>query len=180
MMKVLDCWARLAVATVHHMDPAAIKRSILPFAMARATDRDMGVQGRLLCAAMLGAAAVKLPKEAVELECLPKALSLCQVSTILNWVTHHVRTLTKHSPALDLDSTCCGMQDIERTVRRCMLDQLPLLARGLGREATCSKLLSEIMDLAGDEESIVCCSALAALSSIAPLLTTGLQAPMSM
>ena len=82
-MKVLDCWARLAVATVHHMDPAAVKRSILPFAMARAIDRDMGVQGRLLCAAMLGAAAGKLSKEDIELECMPKAVALCQVSTTL-------------------------------------------------------------------------------------------------
>lgn len=55
-----------------------------------------------------------------------------------------------------------------------MLDQLPVLARGLGREATCSKLLPEIMDLAGDEEPVVQYSALAALSSIAPLLTPGL------
>ena len=79
---MLDCWARLLVATVQLMEPAAIKRSILPFALARATDRDMGVQGRLLCAAMLGAAAGKLSKEDVELECLPKALALCQVSAI--------------------------------------------------------------------------------------------------
>ncbi len=55
-----------------------------------------------------------------------------------------------------------------------MLDQMPLLARGLGREATCSKLLPEIVDLAGDEEPMVCCSALAALSSVAHLLTPGL------
>ena len=80
---MLDCWARLAVATVQLMDPAAIKRSILPFVLARATDRDMGVQGRLLCAAMLGAAAGKLPREDVQLECLPKALALCQVGTLL-------------------------------------------------------------------------------------------------
>ena len=55
-----------------------------------------------------------------------------------------------------------------------MLDQMPLLARGLGREATCSKLLPEIVDLAGDEEPMICCSALAALSSVAHLLTPGL------
>ena len=89
-------------------------------------------------------------------------------------VAHPVCMLTTHSPVLHLHSARSGMQDIERSVRRCILDQLPLLARGLGREATCSKLLPEIMDLAGDEEAMVCCSALAALSSIAHLLTPGL------
>ena len=59
-----------------------------------------------------------------------------------------------------------------------MLDQLPVLARGLSREATCSKLLPEIMDLAGDEEAVVRCSALAALSSIAHLLTPGSPSPL--
>ena len=59
-----------------------------------------------------------------------------------------------------------------------MLDQLPALARSLGREATCSKLLPEMMDLAGDEEAVVRCSALAALSSIAQLLTPGLPSPL--
>ncbi len=83
-VKVLDCWARLALAIIPHMDPAAVKRSILPFAMARAAHRDMGTHGRLLCAALLGAAAAKLPKENIELECLPKALALCQVIILLS------------------------------------------------------------------------------------------------
>ena len=82
-VKVLDCWARLALAIIPHMDPVAVKRSILPFAMARAAHRDMGMHGRLLCAALLGAAAAKLPKEDIELECLPKALALCQVIILL-------------------------------------------------------------------------------------------------
>ena len=105
-LKVLDCWARLAVATIQLMDPAAIKRSILPFALARATDRDMGVQGRLLCAAMLGAAARKLPREDVELECLPKALALCQVSARLAHSPSKCATqFAPHTNVLGPDST---------------------------------------------------------------------------
>jgi len=58
-----------------------------------------------------------------------------------------------------------------------MLDQLPLFARGLGRVATCSKVLPEVLDLTEDEDITVCCTALAALSSIAHLLTPGVHHP---
>lgn len=61
------------------MDSPTIKGRILPFAAARGADRDMGARGRMLCAALLGAAAGKLSSEDMELECLPRALALCQV-----------------------------------------------------------------------------------------------------
>ena len=79
-LQVLDSWAHLAIAAVTRMDPAAVKRSILPFALARAADKEMGAQGRMLAAALLAAAAGKLPKSDAEHVCLPKALLLCQVS----------------------------------------------------------------------------------------------------
>ena len=65
-------------------------------------------------------------------------------------------------------------QDTESAVRRCMGDQLPVLAQALGREVTCARILPEIFDLAEDEDLAVCCSAVAALSSIAHLLTLGM------
>ncbi len=56
-----------------------------------------------------------------------------------------------------------------------MGDQLPVLARALGREVTCVRILPEILDMAEDEDLAVCCSAVAALSSVAHLLTLGLS-----
>lgn len=55
-----------------------------------------------------------------------------------------------------------------------MGDQLPVLARALGREVTCARILPEIFDLTEDEDLAVCCSAVAALSSIAHLLPLGM------
>ena len=76
---MLDGWVHLALAILPLMDAAAVKSKILLFAAARGADREMGMQGRLLCAALLGAAAQKLPREDVELDCLPKIIALCQV-----------------------------------------------------------------------------------------------------
>ena len=79
LLQVLDGWVHLALAMLPLMDAAAVKGKILLFAAARCADREMGAQGRLLCAALLGAAAQKLPREDVELDCLPKIIALCQV-----------------------------------------------------------------------------------------------------
>ena len=79
LLQVLDGWVHLVLAIVPVMDAAAVKSRILPFAAARGADREMGTQGRLMCAALLGAAAQKLPGEDVDLDCLPKIIALCQV-----------------------------------------------------------------------------------------------------
>ena len=79
LLQVLDGWVHLALAILPLMDAAAVKGKILLFAAARAVDREMGAQGRLLCAALLGAAAQRLPREDVEQDCLPKIIALCQV-----------------------------------------------------------------------------------------------------
>ena len=79
LLQVLDGWVHLALAIVPLMDAAAVKGKILLYAAARGADREMGAQGRLLCAALLGTAAQKLPREDVEQDCLPKIIALCQV-----------------------------------------------------------------------------------------------------
>ena len=79
LLQVLDGWVHLALAMIPLMEAAAVKSRILPFAAARSADREMGAQGRLLCAALLGTAAQKLPRADVELDCLPKINALCQV-----------------------------------------------------------------------------------------------------
>ena len=84
---MLDGWVQLALAIVPLMDAAAVKGKILLFAAARSADREMGTQGRLLCAALLGVAAQTLPREDVEQDCLPRVVALCQVG--LAYISSH-------------------------------------------------------------------------------------------
>jgi hypothetical protein len=56
-----------------------------------------------------------------------------------------------------------------------MCDQLPALARALGREATAAVIFPEILELAADEEAAVRASAVAALGAVLPLLPQELR-----
>ena len=64
-------------------------------------------------------------------------------------------------------------QDTERVVRRCAVDQLPLLACSLGSKAACSAVLPKVFEMTEDEDVSVCCSAVTALGSMLSLLTPG-------
>ena len=70
---------RVAVAVILQMERAAVNSRVVPFALARAQAHGQTTQGRLMCCALLGAAAVKLSREDIELQFLHKAVALCQV-----------------------------------------------------------------------------------------------------
>ena len=64
-------------------------------------------------------------------------------------------------------------QDTERAVRKCAVDQLPLLARSLGSEAACSAVLPKVFEMTEDEDVSVCCNAVTALGPMLRFLTPG-------
>ncbi|CAL8461878.1 g1409 [Coccomyxa elongata] len=76
--EVVDSWVRVALAIIPHMERAAVNMRIIPFALARAQTHGHTVQGRLMCCALLGAAAWKLHREDIEHQFLQKAVALCQ------------------------------------------------------------------------------------------------------
>ena len=67
------------------------------------------------------------------------------------------------------------MQDTDKLVRQCMCEQLPALARALGREPTAAAVLPEILELAEDEEEAVRCAAICALGDVLHLLPPELR-----
>lgn len=82
VMQVVDSWVRVALAIIPQMDRAAVNIRIVPFALARAQTHGHMVQGRLMCCALLGAAASSLHGEDIEHQCLQKAVALCQVCSV--------------------------------------------------------------------------------------------------
>lgn len=85
-MQVVDSWVRVALAIIPQMERAAVNTRIVPFALARSQTHGHTVQGRLMCCALLGAAACKLHREDIEHQFLQKAVALCQVCNLpLSW-----------------------------------------------------------------------------------------------
>lgn len=78
-MQVSDSWVRLALAIIPQMERAAVSGKIVPFALARAQAQGQAAQGRLMCCALLGAAAARLSGEDIQRQFLQKTVALCQV-----------------------------------------------------------------------------------------------------
>lgn len=81
-LQLADAWVRVALAVIPQMERAAVNSRVVPFALARAQAHGQTTQGRLMCCALLGAAAVKLSREDIELQFLQKAVALCQVCNL--------------------------------------------------------------------------------------------------
>lgn len=68
------------------MERQAVKKEIVPFALARAHSHAHGAEpeGQLVCCALLGAAAQKLTRDDIEKGFLHRIVTLCQVPPLLS------------------------------------------------------------------------------------------------